>query len=137
MTHEIDRSMIGASSEPFTVEVERGAIRQFAEAIGMSQPEYRRGDIAPPTFPTTFRGFAIPGVNIDLARVLHGGQEYTYTRPIVPGDVLTCVNKLVSVRDSNTRMGRVTVVVAEATGTGAAGEVVFTARTTTLLRWEA
>ena len=31
---EIDRSLIGTETAPFTAEVERGAIRRFAEAIG-------------------------------------------------------------------------------------------------------
>src|SRR6202171_508759 len=76
--------LIGRESEVVVFEVERGAIRKFADAVQDQTPECVRGDIAPPTFPTTFR-MTIPGVSYDLARVLHGAQEYRYERPLRAG----------------------------------------------------
>ena len=62
---EIDRSLIGAWAEPFIVEVEKGAIRRFADAIGDPNLLYRDEDyarrhgyagiLALPTFPISFR----------------------------------------------------------------------------------
>src|SRR2546425_11314653 len=73
--------LIGRESEGVVFEVERGAIRKFADAAQDQTPECLRGDIAPPTFPTTFR-MTIPGLTFDLARALHCAQEYRYERPL-------------------------------------------------------
>src|ERR1700730_16035131 len=79
----LSRDLIGRESEVVLVEVERGAIRKFAEAVQDQTPECLGGDVAPPTFPTTFR-IPISGLIYDLARVLHGAQEYRYERPLRP-----------------------------------------------------
>lgn len=129
----VDRSLIGMSSEPTLHEVERGAIRKFADAIGDTNPVYLRGDVAPPTFPTTFRG-AIPGLQLDLKRVLHGGEEYEYTRPIKAGDVITTVRRVVDVYQREGSLGQMTFIIIETEGTDAAGEPVFKARSTIIYR---
>src|SRR5947208_16057416 len=85
----LSSDLIGRESEVVLFEVERGAIRKFADAVQDQTPACVRGDIAPPTFPTTFR-LPIPGVTFDLARVLHGAQEYRYERPLRAGDRVRC-----------------------------------------------
>lgn len=60
----VDRSVIGSKSDVYQFEVEKGAIRKFADAIGDDNPLYhdeeyakQRGYkslVAPPTFPATF-----------------------------------------------------------------------------------
>ena len=70
----LTRDLIGRESEVVLFEVERGAIRKFADAVQDQTPACVRGDVAPPTFATTFR-MTIPGVSFDLARVLHGAQN--------------------------------------------------------------
>lgn len=79
-TVEINRALIGQVSEPFLVEVEKGAIRKFAEAIGDPDLRFRNesdakragfpGIIAPPTFPVTFRPPVEPEWTRDLDRRL-------------------------------------------------------------------
>src|SRR3989442_13631634 len=83
----LSSDLIGRESDVVLFEVERGAIRKFADAVQDQTPACVRGDLAPPTFPTTFR-MTIPGLTFDLARVLHGAQEYRYERPIRAGDLL-------------------------------------------------
>jgi len=130
----LERSLIGAGSEPATFEVERGAIVKLAEAIGDPHPDYRAGLAAPPTFPTTFR-LSIPVLEeIDPARFLHGEQEYAYERPLRPGDRLTCVARVADVTEKDTRLGRVTFVVVETEGRDEAGGLVFTGRATAIVR---
>jgi hypothetical protein len=84
-------------AEPFEMRVELGKVREFARATGSSNPEYLQGDTPPA--PATFlmasafwsgpENFASPG-DIDLARVLHGGQEFVYPDgPPEAGAVLT------------------------------------------------
>ena len=88
VTDEV-RKQIGMQSEARLVEVERGAIRRFAEAIGDPNPLYNDeaaarktrfgGMIAPPTFCRSL-GAAIPEIKINMPafRGLDGGSEWEY-----------------------------------------------------------
>jgi acyl dehydratase len=141
---QIDPAVIGSTSEPVVIEVEKGAIRAFARAIGDDNPLFEdeafarqqgyASLVAPPTFPTTFR-VSIPNVRFELSRVLHGGQEYSYVRPIVAGDVLRCVNRVVDVYEREGKQGgTMTFLVTEVRGEDLDGQLVFTSRGTTILR---
>ncbi|MFD7845611.1 MaoC family dehydratase N-terminal domain-containing protein [Nocardia sp. NPDC059764] len=99
--------------DPVTVYVERGRLRLFAKAIGETDPLYT--DVAaarqaghpdlpvPPTFffsleleaPDPFAYLTALGV--DLRRVLHGEQSFTYHRPAHAGDTLTLQPRIVDV----------------------------------------
>jgi acyl dehydratase len=35
---------------------------------------------------------ADPALGLDYSRVVHGDQKFAYTRPVVAGDALVCVN---------------------------------------------
>ena len=97
VTDEV-RKQIGMQSEARVVEVERGAIRRFAEAIGDPNPLFNDeaaarktrfgGMIAPPTFGRSLSA-AIPDVKLDMGesfRGLDGGSDWEYFEPIRPGD---------------------------------------------------
>ncbi len=129
---EVD-SLVGAESEEAGFEVERGAIRKFAEALGDPEPAYRRGEIAPLTFPTTFR-IPVPGLTVDPARFLHGEQEFLFTRPIRAGDRLRCKRRVVDVYERAGRLGRMTFVVSEMEGRDESGAHVFTDRSVVIVR---
>ena len=73
MTMEEMKVVLGVESEPTVHEVERGAIRRFADAVGDPNPLYRDPDaardagyadvIAPPTYPArAHRGPRAPAV---------------------------------------------------------------------------
>lgn len=128
----IDRSLIGKESAEEVFEVEKGAIRKFAEAIGDPTPPFE-WEIAPPTFPTTFR-MGIPGVRLELSRVLHGEQEYSYRRPIRAGDRLRCKTRVVDVYEREGRLGKMTFLVTEMEGRDEDGQLVFTGRSTIIVR---
>jgi hypothetical protein len=74
---------------PYEVPIERGKIREFARAAGSSNPAYQAPDaVIPPTFLTTAGNFwAKPedraGIDLgfELARVLHGEEEYEFFGP--------------------------------------------------------
>lgn len=127
----IDPSIIGRWSEPQVLEVERGAIRRFAEAIGDPNPVHRRGDVAPPTFPTTF-GYQLPlpPLPFDPARILHGGEEYTYERPIRAGDRICCVRRITECYERPGSRGTMTFIVFETEGRDPDGNLVYRAKTT-------
>jgi len=132
----LDRTLIGAATEPRTFDVERSAIVRLAEAIGDPHPDYLSGDVAPPTFPTLFNfRLRVPALaEIDPARFIHGDQEYQYERPLRAGDRVTCVAKVADVNEKETRLGTVTFVVVETEGRDEAGELVFTGRATVIVQ---
>src|SRR5690606_30729912 len=93
-------------------EVEKGAIRSFADAIGAGYERLYTDEsfarqqgyaslVAPPTFPTIFR-IAVPGLPADLSRRIHGEQAFEYERPIVAGDILYCQS---TIKDIKVRAG--------------------------------
>jgi hypothetical protein len=125
--------LIGRESETVLFEVERGAIRKFADAVQDQTQECRRGDVAPPTFPTTFR-MTIPGVSYDLARVLHGAQEYRYERPLRAGDRVRCRVRVADVYHRQGRLGEMTFLILAMEGTDESGTSVFNGTTTAILR---
>jgi len=129
----VSRDLIGRQSDEVLVEIERGAIRKFAEAVGDTTEACLRGDLAPPTFPTTIR-IPIPGLTYDLARILHGGQEYRFQRPIRAGDRLRCRSKLADVYQRDGRLGAMTFLIIDLEGRGENGEPVFTGRSTVIVR---
>jgi len=129
----LSRDLIGRESEVVLFEVERGAIRKFAEAVQDQTPQSVRGDIAPPTFPTTFR-MTIPGLTFDLARVLHGAQEYRYERPLRAGDRVRCRVRVADVYQRTGRLGEMTFLILAMDGTDESGSPLFTGTTTAILR---
>ncbi|GAA2573618.1 MaoC family dehydratase N-terminal domain-containing protein [Winogradskya consettensis] len=105
----LDQSFVGRSwpaTEPY--QVGREKIREFATAIGATDAEYHDPEaaraagypdiVAPPTFPVVItmaanrQVVADPDLGIDYSRVVHGDQRFAYTRPVVAGDALVCVN---------------------------------------------
>jgi hypothetical protein len=129
----IDRSIIGMKSTPVRFEVERGAIRRLARAIDDQTPEYQRGDIAPPTFPTTFRMDNVPWFQgVDRSSFIHTNQEYQYERPLVAGDVITVVEEIVDVFEKQGKLGRMTFIVSDTEGRDPGGNLVYRARSTRL-----
>jgi acyl dehydratase len=111
----LDASLIGRSYPPSRVyEVSREKIREFADAIGDGCPAYRDPEaaralghldvVAPPTFPIVFSlevalaAAADPAVGIDYTRVVHGEQQFVYSRPLRPGDRLVTTVEIVAAR---------------------------------------
>lgn len=140
----VDTSVIGSKSEVMQFEVEKGAIRSFAAAIGSNNPLFideayakKQGYaslIAPPTFPATFR-LSKPGLDhIELSRTLHGEQEFIYERPIVAGDILSCYNELVDVYEKESKNKKMTFYILETRGEDDKGNLVYRSRTTIIYR---
>jgi acyl dehydratase len=95
----VDQSLVGRSFPPtpaFAVTEDR--VRAFAEATGGSYA----GGPAPATFPIVMAFEAmnafLEAEQVDLFRIVHGEQRFSYERPIVPGDVLTATLRVASLR---------------------------------------
>ncbi len=132
----IDSSLIGKSSSPQTFEVTREAVQRFMEAT--EDPALHSDapvEYAPPTFPTTFR-VRVPDLELDTTKIqlLHGEQEYTYTRRLRIGEEVTCVVRVLDVRERSGRTGQMTFLTMETSGTDSQQEPIFTARSTTIVR---
>src|SRR5258708_12581285 len=90
---------------------------------------------APPTFPTTFRMRA-PELELDGSKVqlLHGEQQYTYTRQLRIGEQVTCVVRIADIRDRHGKTGSMTFIVLKTTVTTTHHHPIFTPRTPPLSR---
>lgn len=143
---EIDLSLVGAVSEDFAIEVEKGDIRRFAAAIGDTNPLYidlaharakgYDGLLAPPTFPTTFRPPFVPVWlrNLDQRRIVAGQMAFSYERPIVSGMRLTCRLHLLGVQEKQGKKGRMQIIQQALRGHDAAGNLVFVYERDTIYR---
>jgi acyl dehydratase len=118
--------------------VGREKIREFARAIGDSNPAYHDPQvakalgyadvIAPPTFAIVVSLEAAnaalfdPELGLDYSRVVHGEQTFTYTRPICAGDELIVTTVIENIRsmagnDMITTKGIITTVAGEPVAT--------------------
>jgi hypothetical protein len=85
----VDKTAVGLSDEPTQIPIERGKIREFARACMTTNDEYvvDAQPAVPPTFLTTTNFWMSAGtsplakLDIDLRRLLHGGQEYVFHGP--------------------------------------------------------
>ena len=116
LTEEMRQQAIGLERSSPTVEVEKGAIIKFAQAIGDDNPlfndevEARRsrygGLIAPPTFLRSITSIR-PDVpfNLPLNRLLDAGSDWEYFEPIRVGDRITATAQITDVSERTGRLG--------------------------------
>ena len=69
---------------------------------------------------------------LPVTRLLDGGGDWEYFRPIRPGDVLTVVTKLVDIRERAGRMGTMVFLVSELTWRNQRNELVARSRGTSI-----
>jgi acyl dehydratase len=103
----------GITFEPYTFVIERGKIKEFANALGDDNPIYFSKEAAlesgftdipiPPTFPTAIDMWAGPNfdrliedLELNPLKVLHGEQEYQYLQDIVAGDEIKGHSKVIA-----------------------------------------
>ncbi|MGH3325830.1 MAG: FAS1-like dehydratase domain-containing protein [Streptomyces sp.] len=143
----LDQSFVGRSYPPTPrYEVGREKIREFAEAIGDSNPAYTDPEaaralghpdvIAPPTFvfAITFRAARQvtedPQLGLDYSRVVHGDQQFTYERAVRAGDRLSVTSTIEAVKS----MAGNDILDVRGEVHDEAGELVVTARTKLVAR---
>lgn len=142
----LDRGLIGRRSDPVVNEVERGAVRRFAEALGLSEDVHYderaaeaagyRGLLAPLTFPATFRSSIDlrDVLNLGQKGLLHADQSFEYFRPICSGDRIQVVAAVADVSERAGATGPMDVVVIEDEGRDEQGHLVYRARKTLIVR---
>jgi acyl dehydratase len=90
------------------------------------------GVIAPHLRETGRPTVSFPGVEIDLARVLHGQQEITVHRPLPVSATVTAQARISDVFDK----GKAAVIVQESTAVDSSGEPLYTTRSSIFARGE-
>jgi len=111
----MDKSAEGLLGTPFSLDIERSKIREFARAVRASHPDFEsERPVVPPTFLTsTFHVESdVPGANpwaalkVDLTRGLHAEQEYVFFGPPPrAGARLTCQSRIDTIYEKEGKRG--------------------------------
>jgi acyl dehydratase len=139
---------IGKSYEPVSYAVGREKIREYASAVGETNPlhfdvEAARAAgyadvVAPPMFAVVFAGRAVgpalfdPEVGLNFAMMVHGGQEFEWGPVVVAGDEIATT---ASVKDISER-GGMAFFVFESRSENQRGETVCVGTWTNIVRGE-
>jgi hypothetical protein len=144
------RSRIGVESEPVPYEVDNTGCRQFARAVGYTDPVFYdeaaakargyRGIVAPAGFlghpvfvpgqpsrtPEIFR------LEVPYKRILNGGTDIEYLADVCAGDRLTATTKLSGLTEREGKMGPMLIVETETSFRDEKGKVVAVQRGTAI-----
>jgi peroxisomal enoyl-CoA hydratase 2 len=141
----MDANAAGKVFPSYEFHIERGKIREFADAIGDPNPLYRdpahaeqlgfANILAPPTLLRTFLyepKAASDALKVkDWSYIVHGEQEFEYFAPVLAGDVLTAQDHIVSITEKDSRRaGKLQIAVIETVFHNQRGEKVQVARRT-------
>ncbi|MFY9587054.1 MAG: MaoC family dehydratase N-terminal domain-containing protein [Actinomycetota bacterium] len=143
----LNKEFIGREFPPNDpYEVTADSIREFADAIGDPNPVYRDeaaakaagqpAVIAPPTYLTKLNFLygpamlADPALGLNYAMVVHGDQEYTFTRPVRAGDNIVGKPRIGDI----VAKGKNEFLITEASIETASGEKIGVARSTIVSR---
>ena len=144
----LDKAFIGLQTKPRSVEVEKGQLKFFAAATGETDPVYFDETAAraaghpalpaPPTFLFCLGTMApdeenvLQKLGVDIGRVLHGEQQFTYLKPIYAGDAITLTTRISDIYDK--KGGALDFIVQDTTAENQNGEPVGATRTVIVVR---
>jgi acyl dehydratase len=142
----VNSDAIGKTYAPTNYAVGREKVREYARAVGETNPLYLDVDaaraaghddvVAPPmfavvyTFPSVMPVFFDPELGIDFSRLVHGGQDFEWGPLVVAGDEIATT---LTVADISSR-GRNSYFVFETTSTNQRDETVCVGRWTNIVR---
>jgi acyl dehydratase len=109
----VNQAAVGKTYPPATYEVGREKIREYAHALGITNPVHHhreaaeaagfRNVVAPPMFCVVYSAPALgpavvdPEVGINLPAMVHGGQEFVWGEPVCAGDEITTEVKVTEI----------------------------------------
>jgi acyl dehydratase len=144
----ISTAAIGKSYPPVPYAVGREKIREYAVAVGETNPLHHdvelarqagyRDVVAPPMFCVVYCGPALgpalfdPEVGIEFSRLLHSAQEFRWGPLVVAGDEVATT---ITVKDISAR-GEMGFYVFESTTTNQDGDTVCVGTWTDIVRGE-
>jgi acyl dehydratase len=155
--------LVGLRLAPARVVLERGPVTQFVRSVKDDDPAYSTPSAAadagfsgipiPPTFPFVMVNWGAfpeiqPAVEADALTlkslfdkvrrdgdlVLHGGQEFSYLRPVLVGETVTSAAWVEDVTVKETDTTRMTVLIVRTDVTDDSGAIVGVQRATFLFR---
>ncbi|HET6832094.1 MAG TPA: MaoC family dehydratase N-terminal domain-containing protein [Solirubrobacterales bacterium] len=101
----VSTAAVGKEYPATTYEVGLEKIREYANAVGQTEPVHHDRDaaraagfrdvVAPPMFTVVYSAAAMgpaildPEVGINFAAMVHGGQEFVWGEPVCAGDEIT------------------------------------------------
>ena len=137
---------IGKSYPPVSYAVGREKIREYAAAVGETNPLHHDLDaaraaghpdlVAPPMFAVVYAGRAVvpalfdPEVGLDFSMMVHGAQEFVWGPLVLGGDEITTTATFESHEDR----GGMEFFVFRSLSQNAAGETVCTGTWTNIVR---
>jgi acyl dehydratase len=142
----VNTQAIGKTFDPVLYAVGREKIREYAAAVGETNPLYSDVEaaraagfadvVAPPMFAVVYAGRSVipalfdPEVGINFAMMVHGAQEFRWGPLVVAGDEVTTT---ATVKDISER-GPMTFFVFESLSKNQRGETVCTGTWTNIVR---
>ena len=142
----VDTQAAGKTYEPKVYAVGREKVREYAYAVGETNPVHLDVEaaraagyadvVAPPMFAVVYSAAAMgpaifdPDVGMNFAMMVHGGQEFEWGKPVVAGDEITTT---ASVKDISERDGK-GFYVFETVSTNQDGDTVATGTWTNIVR---
>jgi acyl dehydratase len=113
----VNEDLIGKQWPAAEYEVGREKIREYAHAVGETNPVHHdleaareagyRNVVAPPMFCVVYSAPAMgpavvdPEVGINLAAMVHGSQVFEWGKPVCAGDVITTQATLADLSEKN------------------------------------
>lgn len=141
---DLDKSMIGIASKPYTAQVDSERVLKFAQAIGDENTLYSdetyasetayEGITIPPTFLIALGSSAEFPLKLDFRRMLHGEQEFIYHHPVRIGDTLDCTMTVTDVYDREGKSGTMQFLVLDTEMKKEDGTLAAVARNTIIYR---
>jgi acyl dehydratase len=111
----VNTEAIGKTYPGVTYAVGREKVREYASAVGETNPLYFDVDaaraagyadvVAPPMFAVVYAGLSVvpalfdPEVGIDFSQMLHAGQEFEWGPLVVAGDEITTTTTVAEIEE--------------------------------------
>jgi acyl dehydratase len=137
---------VGKTYPPKTYAVGREKIKEYANAVGETNPVHLDPEaaraagyadvVAPPMFAVVYSSPAVgpiifdPDVGINFAAMVHGGQEFVWEKPVVAGDEITTTAEVKAISEKD---GKGFYVI-ESVSKNQDGDTVVTATWTNIVR---
>jgi len=115
----VNKQAIGKTYEPLVYAVGREKIREYARAVGETNPVYLDVEaaraaghadvVAPPMFAVVYSAPAVgppifdPELELNFAMMVHGGQEFEWGPLVVAGDEITTTVSVKDIREDEDR----------------------------------
>jgi acyl dehydratase len=138
---------IGKTYEPVLYAVGREKVREYARAVGESNPVHLDVEaaraagyadvVAPPMFAVVYSAPAVgppifdPEIELNFAMMVHGGQEFVWGAPVVAGDEITTTASVKDISEDDDARG---YYVFESISTNQRGEQVCRGTWTNIVR---